>query len=274
MRVTLTDSASDLAARADDLLRARIEHNVLATVLAIAQRRTGGGALFGFVEDGIGEVVGAALRLPPRRLLASQMDADAGVALLEAWLASDPDLPGVGGPRDVARSIAREWERRTGGRTELAMAQALHALERVVPPDRPAPGALRAATDADRDLLLEWMRDFLIGEGLHDEPTQMVDSRQMWIWEDAQPVSVLGNSQAVAGAVRIGPVYTPLEHRGRGYATSAVAAVSQVLLEEGAQQCILFTDLANPTSNKIYASVGYRRVVEWEELAFVSDPGA
>jgi predicted GNAT family acetyltransferase len=32
---------------------------------------------------------------------------------------------------------------------------------------------------------------------------------------------------------------------------------------------MLFTDLANPTSNKIYAEIGYRRVADWEEHAFV-----
>ena len=31
---------------------------------------------------------------------------------------------------------------------------------------------------------------------------------------------------------------------------------------------MLFTDLANPTSNKIYAEVGYRRVGAWEQHAF------
>jgi len=31
---------------------------------------------------------------------------------------------------------------------------------------------------------------------------------------------------------------------------------------------MLFTDLANATSNKIYAEVGYRRIGDWEEHAF------
>jgi predicted GNAT family acetyltransferase len=31
---------------------------------------------------------------------------------------------------------------------------------------------------------------------------------------------------------------------------------------------MLFTDLSNPTSNKIYADVGYRRIGEWEETEF------
>jgi hypothetical protein len=87
------------------------------------------------------------------------------------------------------------------------------------------------------------------------------------VWDDGQPVSMIGLAPEVAGVVRIGPVYTPPPHRRRGYAGSAVAAASRRALAGGAARCMLFTDLANPTSNKIYAEVGYRRVADWEEIA-------
>jgi predicted GNAT family acetyltransferase len=77
-------------------------------------------------------------------------------------------------------------------------------------------------------------------------------------------------SPAIAGTVRVGPVYTPPENRRRGYATSAVAAASRRALAAGARQCILFTDLANPTSNQIYSTVGFWRFADWEEYAFLS----
>ncbi len=59
-------------------------------------------------------------------------------------------------------------------------------------------------------------------------------------------------------------MYTPPAHRRRGYASSAVAALSRHLFDAGAREVVLFTDLANPTSNRIYAEVGYRWVAEWE----------
>ncbi len=65
---------------------------------------------------------------------------------------------------------------------------------------------------------------------------------------------------------RIGPVYTPAQHRRRGYAGAAVAQVSQALLDEGARVC-LFTDQANPTSNHIYTELGFRPVVDLANLA-------
>ncbi len=63
-------------------------------------------------------------------------------------------------------------------------------------------------------------------------------------------------------------MYTPPAGRSRGYASSAVAALSRAVLDAGARRCMLYTDLANPTSNRIYAAIGYRRVAEWEEIAF------
>jgi predicted GNAT family acetyltransferase len=88
----------------------------------------------------------------------------------------------------------------------------------------------------------------------------------MWLWEDdGEPVS-LANRALVGGEpglpsvplVRIGPVYTPPERRGAGYASANVAALSQLSLDQGCTAAMLFTDRANPTSNKVYQGVGYR----------------
>jgi predicted GNAT family acetyltransferase len=67
------------------------------------------------------------------------------------------------------------------------------------------------------------------------------------------------------GVSRVGPVYTPREHRGHGYASRAVYEVSALLRESGERPC-LFTDQANPTSNKIYEALGYQRLVDMANL--------
>ena len=261
-------SADELASRADSLLRADVESNLLATVLELARRSPKPANMFGLVQGAAGEVVGAALRLPPRRMLTTGMADEAASTLTRAWMAADPDLPGIAGPSSVARAGARVWEQSTGGRSEVVMAEALHTVERIIDPTRPANGALRPATGSDRSLLIEWIDDFQREAGVDGNPADMVDRRELHVWDDEGPVSVVGRLPAVAGVVRIGPVYTPPQHRGRGYGSSAVAAVSRGALAAGARQCMLFTDLANPTSNKIYAALGYRRVGDWEELAF------
>jgi predicted GNAT family acetyltransferase len=89
------------------------------------------------------------------------------------------------------------------------------------------------------------------------------------VWEaDGVPVSVAGITRAVVGMVRVGPVYTPPALRSRGYAGGATAAVSQAALDAGATQVVLYTDLANPTSNALYERLGYRPVEDRVVLAF------
>jgi predicted GNAT family acetyltransferase len=151
----------------------------------------------------------------------------------------------------------------------------MHVLTEVCDPPRPGPGALRLPRPGERDLVVRWMEEFVVEARLIGaaQAGAMVDARLrqegLLIWEDAEPVSLVGVNPAVAGVVRLGPVYTPPAFRRRGYAGSAVAAASRRALAAGAARCMLFTDLANPTSNKIYAEVGYGRCGDWEEIALV-----
>jgi predicted GNAT family acetyltransferase len=155
------------------------------------------------------------------------------------------------------------------------MREAMHLLSEAADPPRPAPGELRLAGPGDRELLIGWEQAFALeaGVGIASEAERVVDTRLaedgQYVWEDAGPVATLGLSAEIAGTVRIGLVYTAPEHRRHGYASSAVAAASRHALARGARQCMLFTDLANPTSNKIYAEVGFRRFADWEEHRFL-----
>jgi predicted GNAT family acetyltransferase len=63
-------------------------------------------------------------------------------------------------------------------------------------------------------------------------------------------------------------VYTPPELRGRGYASALTAALTGTLLDGGRRCCFLFTDLANPTSNRLYERIGYERVADVDEYTF------
>ncbi len=273
--VVLTEDPRYFAARTSRFLSARAERNVAATVLAsVLAGRAVTRPLFAYGQDATGEVRFAVLRTPPWPLLVSDLDPALAPTLLEHWLEVDPQPPGVSGLPAAARAVSSGWRDRTGGHSRCRMRQALHALEEVLDPPRPAPGGLRAPRAEERALLVAW-HDAVAHEaglGVSDESEALVDERLShggwFIWDDGGPVSLVGMTRPVAGAVRLGPVYTPPESRNRGYASSAVAAASRRALAEGVRRCLLFTDLANPTSNKIYAEVGYRRVADWEEHAF------
>jgi RimJ/RimL family protein N-acetyltransferase len=283
MRFVLTRDADEFAARTERLLAARLECNVLATVLMTV--RAGGHRdpppIFALgVAEGE-EVSFAAMRTPPWPLLTSPMEPVAAAdSLMELWLGSDPDVSIVSGVPETARAIAAAWERRTGGTARSTLSEAMHVLTEVHDPPRPAAGTLRLPEADERDLLVRWMEEFVGEAGLTGgaQAAAMVDNRLrhqgLLVWDDDQPVSMIGLNPAVAGVVRIGPVYTPRPLRRRGYAGSAVAETSRRALAAGAERCMLYTDLANPTSNKIYAEVGYRRCGDWEEIALERDPSS
>jgi predicted GNAT family acetyltransferase len=92
---------------------------------------------------------------------------------------------------------------------------------------------------------------------------QRVAAGEIFLWVDGEPRSMAGRARPTAHGIAVNGVYTPPEWRGRGYATSCVAQVSARLLDEGRSFCVLFTDLANPTSNAIYARIGYRGIRDY-----------
>lgn len=224
------------------------------------------------------QVVGAAVMTPPYNLVISHIEHPDALNLLAEHISRHyRALPGLGARKDVAHEFARLWTARTGQRHELEMAQRIYELRRVKMP-HDVPGELRAATPADIRLLAAWQHAFSIDAGMEVSPERsqawaerMFTSqlRRVWFWvADGQPVSMVGSTGPTPNGIRIGPVYTPPELRGRGYASACTAAVSQLLLDEGRKFCFLYTDLANPTSNKIYQDIGYTAVCDADVIRF------
>ncbi len=272
MQFVLTRDPEEFADRAGTFVAERLDCNVMATVLLSA--RAGLAApLFGcgYEADALGC---AALRTPPHPLLVSELAPDWAQELLDAWLAEDPELSGVSAVPATAAAIAAAWCRRTGGTTTCRLHEAMHVLTEVSDPPRPAPGRLRVAQAGERDLLLAWTEAFErdAGVAVRGQAARMVDSRLpyggMLLWDDGGPVSMAQRRRPVPHGITVSGVYTPPARRRHGYATACVAALSQLLLDEGHQFCTLFTDLANPTSNDIYQQIGYRPRGDFRVTAF------
>ena len=131
------------------------------------------------------------------------------------------------------------------------------------------------ATEADLPLLAEWAYRFTVdcfGSADQAEAAEMaqrrVADRDAYLWEDGQPVSMAGSSRPTTHGITVNLVYTPPQFRRRGYATSCVARLSQLLLDGGWKFCTLFTNLANPTANDIYQKIGYTAVCDFNEYVF------
>jgi predicted GNAT family acetyltransferase len=133
------------------------------------------------------------------------------------------------------------------------------------PPDPPPPGRVRAAETADLELAVRWLSAFRAETGSGaDEREAMTRGRiedgRLCLWEDepGDTVALASRTPATAGVARVAPVYTPPEHRRRGYGAAVTAACAAAALEDGAERVVLFTDLANPTTNAISQRIGFR----------------
>lgn len=210
-----------------------------------------------------------AFRTPPAPLGLVHPFAGAAVDALVDDLAGQPggpaDVPSVAGPPEAVDRFAAAWGARTGARLGHAMAQTVQRLDAVVAPPR-VPGRLRRAEPTETALVGAWVDAFSAETGaVAIEPgktwaVRRVAAGQVWLWDDGGPVSLAAWGRPTPRGASVGPVYTPQERRGRGYAAALVAGLSQHLLERGRSFLVLFTDAGNPTSNALYARLGYRVV--------------
>jgi predicted GNAT family acetyltransferase len=237
------------------------------------------------VRDGAEAVVGVGMRtapFEPRPLFLLPMPDEAALRLARELHDRGERGYGVNGALPAVRICADEAARLAGATTRVAQHTRLWELSRVVVPARPAPGRLRIAADDEVELVRDWFARFMAdadeqagrpaGSSPHEVPDpedvrRRIAAGCLWLWvdEDDRPVHLTGANPPSFGVARIGPVYTPPQQRGRGYASAAVARVSQLILDVGARPC-LFTDQDNPTSNAIYEAIGYRPLVDMANL--------
>ncbi|MDQ1711481.1 MAG: uncharacterized protein QOE45_931 [Frankiaceae bacterium] len=243
---------------------ALVEHIVAGTVFSDEP------PLLLAVRDG-DEVVGAALMTLPWKLLMAPVPGAAAPDLAAFMAGTGLPVPGVLGAAADVGTFAEAYAAATGATWREGKGQGVYRLTALVPP-RPAPGALREATDEDFDLLVEWVEAFQVDAGLPEGDARRNAARAreglIWLWEDGGPVSMVGVGGFTPNGARVGPVYTPPALRGRGYASAATAAVTALMLDRGRTCTFLYTDLANPTSNKIYRAIGYEHVTDVREVWF------
>jgi hypothetical protein len=178
-------------------------------------------------------------------------------------------------PKSVAAEWIEAWMAHRQCTSKLNMNTRSYCCNRVQWP-RSSPGGMRAALNADADQIARWQQAFRREAWASEEPLETflpgveraIEQRRIYIWVDQEPVSYLLSGRHTPNGARVIQVFTPSEHRGRGYASNLTAQVTQKLLEEGRKFCVLDTDLTNTTSNHIYREIGYQAICDRQEWHF------
>jgi GNAT superfamily N-acetyltransferase len=274
VEVKLHESADEFRAIAEPLYRRDpVAHTIELTLLRAG--RFPENSLFLTMWDG-GDAVGAALQTPPYPLACNGIPVNAMDTVASKLVAWRPELTGVRGARSRALTFADAWHATSGRAGTHGIEERLYRLGTLRVPDD-VTGASRLATNDDRDQLVEWLelffretfsqRDEAAGGRFLDAANHV--GNRFTLWDvDGVPTSMAMLRAPAAGVSRIGPVFTPRDHRGHGYGSAVAAAASELARRNGVDDVVLFADLANPTTNAIYQRIGFEAVCDSLRVEF------
>lgn len=279
-RVDSYEDPADVLAVAGEYLASRpVEHNLVLRLLHARVARPEPGRYW-VVSAEQGNVGGVVFQSPPDfKAALTPMTLSCAAIAAEVIALAGVDLPAVEGEAATVARFAGQWAetRQVGARPQGGVR--LYRLDSVTAPSG-VPGRLRRATDDDLDHLIGWFESFQVDVG-HPAPggpeagpaavRRRIADGQLWLWDHDGAVSFAAAGVAIGGVAGIGPVFTPLANRRRGYASACVAALAAGLVDQGVTP-VLYTDLSNPTSNSIYRRIGFRAVNEGVRYDFIPPP--
>ncbi|MFN7727883.1 MAG: GNAT family N-acetyltransferase [Bdellovibrio sp.] len=225
------------------------------------------------------ELVGGCV-VTGKNLVVSQISGPLLVPLAKFLFDHQCKFPGVVGAPATCEIFAMIWHRLSGQDFKLGMAQKIYQLDEVILPAN-MPGQLLKAQESHASLVGQWVYEFSC-ESLPHEPTtiektrefaiQKIKNGEVYLWQDESGKIVSMNSvgRPTDNGISVSAVYTPSPLRGKGFASAVVAKTSEQMLKDGRKFCVLYTDLSNPTSNKIYQNVGYKEVASSKHFVFGS----
>lgn len=248
------------------------EHNLILTLCHSAEKKLKKGEKVDFrcsVLFNDNDFVLAAVQTPPHNLVLSKSGQPEIDALAEMLAANDFRFPGILGPSDVASAFVNKWTQLTGQKSIEYMDQIIYVLKKTLLPP-PVDGKLRFAKMEEAPLIAEWISAFskdvlpkgeqALGEEALRRAEERIKEERLAVWTVKNKPVAQAAFASTDNVARISMVYTPPEHRGHGYASAAVAHLSQMQLEQGRKMCCLYADARNPVSNSIYRKIGYEFV--------------
>lgn len=218
------------------------------------------------------------LHTPPRPMILVTAELEAITPLIKGMQASGRKFTGVVGPSEAVPFVTGRWAHIHDLDQEVKMRMRLFCADQVIQPSNPPAGELVKASVEELPWVNSWADAFIADchmpandPGLPNPAIAMVDRQALYLWKDATGAKAMAAfNRETPKSHSISWVYTPREYRGKGYASALVAALTQHALDSGKQFCSLHTDVANPTSNKIYTEIGYRHYCDVQHVDFVA----
>lgn len=215
------------------------------------------------------EIVIALLQTHPKQIILSKppkMSDDDIVEVAELIKGQVKDIPGLIGQRDFTEKVVKIINKT---HFFVHMNQRLYILTSVKKVAHQN-GELRLVKMEDLSVIKEWVYLFCeeIGEKIsqeeaEDKAIELIERARLFAWEiEGKLVTMASVSRPTKNNICISYVFTPIENRKKGFASSCVSALSQLMLDKGYKTTSLYTDLDNPTSNKIYMEIGYEPIMD------------
>ncbi len=224
-----------------------------------------------------GEIICSLVQTPPKNFLIAAKETMSTAIfnhLIPVLIKNDIQAQGVISQQALAIEFAEIWEQQTGQTWKVNFQQLIYQLD-ALNPVKPTDGHFRKAKMDDLPILEEWCFNFMKEAMGHADKTaaktltkSKIEMGTLYVWENEALVSMAGVARPTQNGITVNYVYTPSEYRGKGYASNCVAAMSKLMLEQY-KFCCLFTDMSNPTSNRIYQDMGYYPIAEFREIRFL-----
>jgi len=225
------------------------------------------------IVESAGKVIGVAVRSDSNRPMIISIMPKEAIDPLSSYVAKNiGSLTGVVGAAAESEMLVSSLAKQLKRQKRLHIGMRCFYLDRVQYHGK-ASGSLRLAEQKNQNIIASWIKAFTIEalkdnnpKGCEESAKHGIEKKEIFIWEDQRPVTMTMTTGHTPHGIRINNVYTPMELRNRGYATSCVASISQRCLDEGKKFCFLFTDVLNPTSNSIYQKIGYKPICDFSNF--------
>ena len=234
--------------------------------------------LMALARDDFGNIAAAAVMTPPFPVVVycEPLNPAALEALIDFLAASERQVSGVNGVDAISDAFARIWQEKTGQASRTVVRMRAYELRSVVQVEYPH-GKMRLAKPHEAQLVADMLN--AMGDEVVSGPRRVataesqisqIESGNVFFWEDeGKVVAVTVANRPQIKGICLSGVYTLPQQRKKGYARALVAEVSKEVLRRGYELTNLFTDLSNPTSNKIYQEVGYQPVCDYHQIEFI-----